>query len=560
MLNNLYIKNIALISELTIDFHDTLNIFTGETGSGKSIIIDSLNFMLGAKTDKSLIRHGQEIAQVEGVFSIENRQDVKDALAEINLPQDDALIISRSMSQTGKNEIRLNGKVVTLSMLREISHKLVDVHGQSEHFMLSKVSSHLELLDKFGGVEIKNLKDEFAKIYEKLQTLKKELESFGGSPAERQRLIDLYSFQVKEIEDASLYDGEEEELDERFKVVTNIEKIATHIGGAIEALSSDDGAMTTVGSAFENLGYISDLNDRFSQLHERLKSLKFEIADIESVLQEESDSLSFDEKEADKIAERLETIKKLKRKYGITILKILEYCEKTAVECDKLSKCEDEIERINGDLEKVYTQLNQKGKVLTDARKTVAKEFEKTIVKELRELGMENSNFEVEFKDGNFESLLSRNGLDSVEFMFSANLGEPLKPLIKVISGGEMSRFMLGLKSISSDLDNIDTMIFDEIDTGISGKVAHVVAEKFVKISRKHQVIVITHLPQISATGDRNFLISKSVIDGQTLTSIKLLNSSEKVVEIARLSGAKELTESIVAHAKELIDMYDQMK
>lgn len=560
MLNNLYIKNIALISELTIDFHDTLNIFTGETGSGKSIIIDSLNFMLGAKTDKSLIRHGQEIAQVEGVFSIENRQDVKDALAEINLPQDDALIISRSMSQTGKNEIRLNGKVVTLSMLREISHKLVDVHGQSEHFMLSKVSSHLELLDKFGGVEIKNLKDEFAKSYEKLQTLKKELESFGGSPAERQRLIDLYSFQVKEIEDASLYDGEEEELDERFKVVTNIEKIATHIGGAIEALSNDDGAMTTVGSAFENLGYISDLNDRFSQLHERLKSLKFEIADIESVLQEESDSLSFDEKEADKIAERLETIKKLKRKYGNTILKILEYGEKTAVECDKLSKCEDEIERINGDLEKVYTQLNQKGKVLTDARKTVAKEFEKTIVKELRELGMENSNFEVEFKDGNFESLLSRNGLDSVEFMFSANLGEPLKPLIKVISGGEMSRFMLGLKSISSDLDNIDTMIFDEIDTGISGKVAHVVAEKFVKISRKHQVIVITHLPQISATGDRNFLISKSVIDGQTLTSIKLLNSSEKVVEIARLSGAKELTESIVAHAKELIDMYDQMK
>ncbi|MEG2116670.1 MAG: DNA repair protein RecN [Clostridia bacterium] len=561
MLNSLYIKNIALISELTINFNDGLNVFSGETGAGKSIIIDSLNFMLGAKTDKTLIRHGEDVASVEGVFTIDDdRQDIKKTLADMNLPEDDTFIISRSMSIQGKNEIRLNGKIVALSMLREISKKLVDVHGQSEHFMLSNVSSHLELLDKFGGEELKKLKEVFAKAYDDLMSLKKELASFGGSPEERQHLIDLYSFQIQEIEEAELYEGEEDELKERFKIVTNVEKIATYLSGAIEALSSDEGAMTNVGIAYDNLGYISDLNEKFKDLRDRLKSVKFELSDIESTLSDESDSLSFDEKEADKIAERLDKIKNLKRKYGKDIAEILNYLEKTTAECDKLSRCETEIERIDGEMKRVNSDVSQKGEKLTNARKQKAKLFEKTIITELQELGMENSTFEVAFADGDYESLLTRNGLDSVEFMFSANLGEPLKPLIKVISGGEMSRFMLGLKSISSDLDNIDTMIFDEIDTGISGKIAHVVAEKFIKISRHHQVIVITHLPQIAATGDTNFLISKGVTNGHTLTSIKELSESDKVVEIARLSGGRELTDAIMAHSKELIEMYHNKK
>ena len=560
MLQSLFINNIALIEKLNIDFHSELNIFSGETGAGKSIIIDSLNFMLGAKTDKTLIRNGENQAVVQGVFDISKRADIKILMEEIGLEEEDLLIVSRLMSVKGKNEIRINGKVVTLSMLREISHKLVDVHGQSEHFMLSKVTAHLELVDNFAKSTITKIKEDFANAYTKLNNLQKELGAFGGSEAEMQRLIDLYSFQVKEIDEANLEIGEEESLLEKYKIIMNIEKISSNLSGAITSLSGEAGALTTVGSAFTQLNTIASMNDKITGLVERLKVIKFECADIDESLKDVQGDLAFDERESDKITDRIEQIKKLKRKYGADVNAVLVFRDKAKAEYDKLTSSEELIADLKINIEKQENITLNIAEKLSEERKIKSAELEKYIVTELKELGMENSRFEVMFKDNERKTMTKSTGLDDVEFMFSANLGEPMKPLIKVISGGEMSRFMLALKSITSELDDIDTMIFDEIDSGISGKIAHVVAEKFIKISRHQQIIVITHLPQIASTGDCNLFITKAVENGATKTSISPLSQQEKILEVARLSGGNELTNATLAHAEELISHYDKIK
>lgn len=560
MLKSLFIKNIALIRELSVCFDERINVFSGETGSGKSIIIDALEFLLGAKADKSLIRHGENNAVVEGVFDVFENSTVKNVLCELGFDEDDEIMISRSMNASGRNEIRINGRTVTLSMLRELSTMLVDVHGQSEHFALSKVSTHLELLDRFGKEELSEKKDNFEKEYRTLTELKRELSSFGGNEGERARLIDLYAFQIEEIEEAALKEGEEEELNARFALVTHAEKIATALSVAHEAMSGEMGGMNVLSAAKDSLSSIDNLSDKIPSLKDRLSSCLIELEDISETINDIAEELSFDEKEADEIAERLERIKALKRKYGNSFEEINKYLEKTRAEYDKLTNAADEIARLNEKIEKQTKLLKLLGEELTASRKNVARNFSLRIVSELKELGMENANFDVEFKEGDFEELLSKDGVDSVEFMFSANMGEPLMPLVKVISGGEMSRFMLGLKSITAGMDNIGTLVFDEIDTGISGKIAHVVAEKFIKLSEKCQLLVITHLPQIAATGDENLLISKSVVGEHTETSIKLLSESEKLSEIVRLSGAKEESAAAKENARELFEHYKALK
>ena len=559
MLKSLFIKNIALISRLSVDFDERINVFSGETGAGKSIVIDALEFLLGAKADKSLIRHGESEAVVEGVFDIGGNEEIKRILTDY-FEDDDELLLSRSMTVAGRSEIKINGRAATLSMLRDVTQRLVDVHGQSEHFALSKVSTHLELLDKFGRGEVAQKKEEFGISYSKFLALKKELASFGGAEGERERLLDLYGFQIAEIEDAALFDGEEEELTAKFALVTNAEKIATSINSAHLALSGDEGAVNALSLARDYLSNVDNLDGRFSELKERLSSCLIEIDDVSETLADMEEELDFDDKEADRIAERLEKIKSLKRKYGKSFAEIEAYLERTKNEYKRLSNAAEEISRLTFEIEKEKENLAVLGKKLTEARKLAAKSFSEKIVEELKSLGMENASFSVAFKDGSFDELLTKDGLDSVEFMFSANLGEPLMPLVKVISGGEMSRFMLGLKSITAGLDNVGTLVFDEIDSGISGKIAHVVAEKFIKLSKTCQLIVITHLPQIAATGDKNLLITKGVADAHTQTSIKALSKEEKIFELVRLSGAKEHTAAATANAKELDDYYSSLK
>lgn len=560
MLKSLFIKNVALIKELSVCFDERINIFSGETGAGKSIIIDALEFMLGAKADKSLIRHGEETALVEGVFDISGSALAKSTLQGFGFDDDDEVMITRSMTVSGRNEIRINGRASTLAMLRELTSKLVDVHGQSEHFALSKVSTHLELLDKFGKDELSLKKEEFAAEYGKFTALKRELGTFGGSEGERARLIDLYGFQIEEIEEANLKEGEEDELNARFSVVTHAEKIATALSAAHEAMTGEIGGMTAFSAAREELSSIESLSDKIPPLKERLTSCLIELEDITETVSDLAEELNFDEREADIIADRLERIKSLKRKYGNGYEEIQEYLKKTREEYDKLTNAADEIARISAEISRQEGVLRRLGEDLSNARRDVAKKFSSRIVTELKELGMENASFEVEFKDGTFEELLTKDGIDSVEFMFSANMGEPLMPLVKVISGGEMSRFMLGLKSITAGIDNIGTLVFDEIDTGISGKIAHVVAEKFIKLSKNCQLLVITHLPQIAACGDENLLIAKGVKDGHTETSVRLLSCDERVSEIIRLSGAKEESDAACKNARELISHYQNLK
>ncbi len=558
MLKSLLIKNIALIEELHIDLSENLNIFSGETGAGKSIIIDSLNFLLNKKADKSLIRHGEEKAYVEGVFDITNREDIYLALENIGVEQEETLIITKSMNINGKTDIRINGKQVTLSMLREISHFLVDVHGQSEHFMLADVATHLELLDKFGGKEIATVFSEYSKTYQEYLSIKEQLASFGGSFEERQRLIDLYTYQIDEIENANLQENEINELEDRFKLISNVEKIATNISAVLSSLSSEEGALYAFSEAKRSLNTIENLSQIFPPLLERIRTIEIECDDIFSTISDYSESLNFDPREADKIADRLEFIKNLKRKYGSSIEEIYAYLDKTTAERDRLVHSTEEIERLNCELENILVKIKNIGLKLSKLRKDYAEKFEKNILTELCDLGMKNSKFTVAI---NFnEDEFNKNGFDEVEYMFSANVGEPLKPLIKVISGGEMSRFMLALKSITQELDNIPTMIFDEIDTGISGHIAHVVAEKFVKLSRKSQIIVITHLPQIASTGDTNFFIEKMEKDGRTVSTIVPLSYDQTIKEIARLSGSFVYDETSLTHAKLLKESFDLKK
>lgn len=556
MLKSLYIKNIALISKLSIDFSQKINIFSGETGAGKSIIIDSLNFMLGAKADKTLIRSGENTAVVEGVFDIGEKVDIRNKLEDFNIDVEDDVIISRSMTVLGKSEIRINGKVVTLSMLREISSKLVDVHGQSEHFSLNKVSTHIDLLDKFGKITIESIKNEYKKEWNNYQSIIEELNSFGGNESERARLIDLYSYQISEIEQFDLKDGEEEELNTKFYMISNVEKLANNINLSIMRLEGDEGAITALVDTQSYINNISNIDNKYAQLLDRIKSTRLEIEDVAETLSQSLNDLNFDDREADRIADRLEKIKGLKRKYGRDYEEIQKYLNKTRVEYDKLVNATERIEQLLDLKKDSLEQLKIVGNKLTKERKEQGKCFSKSIVAELASLGMDNATFTVDFKEDSFENLMGSNGADSVEFMFSANLGEPLKPLIKVISGGEMSRFMLGLKSITASLDNIDTLVFDEIDSGISGKIAHVVGEKFIKLGSNRQVIVITHLPQIAAIGDNNFLITKGVVEEHTESKITLLNKDGKIREVARLSGAKELTQNVIDSAIELISIY----
>ncbi len=555
MLQSLSIRNIALIDSLNVNLETGLNVFSGETGSGKSIIVDSLNFLLGGRADKTLIRYGEETARVEGVFDVFGTP-AQEALVELGFEREDTVIITRTFSLSGRSEIRLNGRPITLSMLRSVSEKLVDVHGQSEHQSLISVGTHLDLVDKFGKEECALLLARVGSAYDALCAVDRELSKFGGSEEERLRTVDLLEYQIEEIENAALYDGEEEELKRARTLAMNREKIAQGLAESVSMLSR--GPQNASDGVFESARILSGLasySPELDALSERLNSMRIELQDISDSLEDFADNMQFDGAEADRIEERYETIKALKRKYGHDIPAIFAYLEDAKERLLTLQQAEERIAELSKEREKCVDELYAASCDLSAVRKEVANRFENAIVRELADLGMKGSRFVVEFAPlpQKEDATFTANGLDMAEFMFSANTGEPLKPLAKVISGGEMSRFMLAVKKITCELDRIPTMIFDEIDTGISGKIARIVAEKFADVSKESQIIAITHLPQIAAMADANYLISKHVIEGKTLTRMNRLAEEEIVLEIARLSGSVELTEAARKNAEELI-------
>lgn len=551
MLASLNIKNIALIDSLELDLGSGLNILSGETGAGKSIIIDSLNFVLGERADRSLIRYGADVAQVEAVFDDYLTKPVREYLDDVGIEAEDALILRRKMTAEGKNECRVNGRVVTLGTLKGLTELLVDIHGQHEHQSLLKSANHIRLLDSLGGAQLVDRRDKVKALHAEYSSYVGKLGEYGDS-RERQRRLDILTYQIDEIERVNVADGEEEELLARRKRVRNMEKIISALQSAKGQLEGygASGVAAVLKSAGSALQSISSYDDGVEGLIDRLDSAKEELQDIADTLEDMLDKLDFDGRSAEELEERLNEVRSILRKYGGTFEALSTFYESAKEEKSRLENADDLVAKLESAIKKSGQQLAEQSAKLTDMRTKVARQLEKDIGRELGDLGMGGSTFKVNIESVDEPEMISADGGDSVEFLISPNVGEPLKPLAKIISGGEMSRFMLALKNILADVDGIGTMVFDEIDTGISGKISAVVSEKLCNISRARQVIAVTHMPSLAAMADSHFLIEKSSQNGKTLTHVSLLEDDTD--EVARLIGGNDYSEFAIPHAKEM--------
>lgn len=553
MLQSLTIKNIALIDNLSIELGNNFNVLTGETGAGKSLIIDSLSLLLGEKADKSLISYGENFASVEAVFET-NLPEILDKMEELGLDRENTIVIFRKLSNDGKNECKVNGKTFTLSMLKSLTAPLMDLHGQFQHQDILKQSSQLKTLDEFGGKTIKQAKKDYQETFSKLKNIKKQLAEFNFDPKDRERLLDLYRYQIDEIEEANFVQGEEEELKEFRMKVLNQEKIILNIGRISKLFDGEmgDGIVSMIKKCDYEFGELLKYLPEQEELSKRISSARYEIQDIAETISSLADDLYFDEESALQNEKRLDLLSSLKKKYGNNIEEINEYLVNIKAEYNKLESSAELIAKLENEKESLSKLLVEQAEKLTTLRKKSASEFVKNVKSELAELSMKGSEFEIDFVQKDLETA-DETGFDKIEFMFTANAGQPLKPLNKIASGGEMSRFMLAVKNITADIDRVDTMIFDEIDTGISGETANVLASKLQKIGKKHQVICVTHLAQVASFGQSHYFISKATENGKTKTSLKCLDYDGRVKEIARIIGG-EISDHSIQHAKLMID------
>lgn len=550
MISSLFIKNIALIDSLNVEFSDGLNIVSGETGAGKSILIDSINFVLGDRADKTLIRYGEDSARVEVVFQAEEKKSLKDFFDEYGLEFETAIVVSRSLTANGRSECRINGRPVSLFFLKKLVSGLVDLHGQHENQSLMDVQNHLRILDNYANGTAEVLTEFRAELanYKSLNQEKNDL----MNPEERARQIELLEFQRDEIISVDLKEGEESELAEKRERFAHMEKILSAVGGAADALDSDGGAVVSASTANAMLSGVTRFDRGLETLTERLESAKIELTDIAEELKDYLENSEFDIKTREEIENRFDKIRSLKRKYGKSYEDIQEFLEKTLNTLEKLYHAEERFSELDLLLAKSSEKLQKLSRKLYEIRKKAAEKFEKSIVRQLNDLGMKNTSFCVSLQHSDEVTDFDANGGDKIEFLISANKGEPLKPLQKIASGGELSRFMLALKNIIADLDSIDTMIFDEIDTGISGNIAKVVAQKLANISKSRQVLVVTHLPQIAAMSDKHFLIEKTVKGDKTITAMTELEEEGVLNEIVRLTGGVSNSQVSLSHAEEL--------
>ena len=561
MLAKLTVKNFPLIENAEIIFTDGMNVLSGETGAGKSVIIESINFVLGGKPDRAFIRHGTEECSVTAEFDVSDNPSIGDIFDELDFDKEDVLIISRKFSVTGKSSVRINGNSATIGMLKKFTSHLIDVHGQSEHFELLSTSNQLKLLDKYGGEEIAAIKNELKSNYNALRTVNDELEELGGNEDHRLIRLDVLDFQIKEIEDCAVKEGEEENLLAIRERIIQKERLLTALSAVKSAISDEGGVSDILGNAVRSVQSVSRFGQEYEDLYSRLSAVYSETEDISETAGEIEESLSEEGLDPDTLEERLEKIKKIKKKYGGSFEEINVFLENAKSEKEKLENFNETAEKLLLESEKLKDVLYKNYASLDNVRRKYAKQLENNVLAELAELKMDKSKFAIVFSalpdksDCKFDSA---NGANEVEFFFSANLGEPLKPLSSVISGGEMSRFMLSVKAQSAKYNDISTFIFDEIDAGISGAVAKVVARKLCRISKEVQVIAISHLPQITSFADNNLLIYKHEKDGLTYTSVKKLSDVEKTAEIVRLVGgttdnasATALAESLICEAEE---------
>lgn len=560
MLEKLHIRNFALIDELEIRFKAGLNVLTGETGSGKSIIFEAINFVLGEKADKDLIKSGKDMAEVSAVFTIDN-DFVAQQLAEKNITPDEegCILLERSFNTEGKSACKINGRTVTVGMLKEVSEYLVDIHGQYDHQSLLKNESQLVLLDRMCGDDIKENLKKISERYKDFKETLKMLEDLNGDDADREAKIDLYKFQIDEIKKANLKPGEEDELNERRDIIANSVKLKQFSDNALDVLYRSDNASASdkIAVAIDDVASIAKIDPSQMSLQEALESIAAQLEGVIEGLRNYSENMEADPRALDDIEIRLQLIYDLKKKYGSTIEEINAYVDKVE---EKLAFIENSAEMLmEYQIRKEADEriINKLADEVSEVRRAQASLLGKQIEDVLYDLGMINAVFNVSVSPS---ETLNERGHDKVEFLISANLGEEPKPLNKIASGGEMSRVMLALKVILADVDNIGTFIFDEIDTGISGRTAQRVAEKMAKVSKTHQLLCITHLPQIAAMADHHYLIDKVSTDAGTTTIVSELNASEIEEELARLIGGARITDATLNAAKDMKNMANKFK
>lgn len=547
MLQSLTIKNVALISSLTIDFGQGFNVLLGETGAGKSIIFDALNFVLGSKADKTLIRTGEDSMRVDALFTSLSKTAIE-SLKEFGYDEDE-ISLSRTMNVDGKSVIRINGIASTLSVLKIVGQILVDSYSQHESIDLLKSKNHLSMVDKFAGEQIRSLKDKVKLDYEEYHNILSQITSLGGDRFERERTKSMLEYEVKQLEDASLTPNEDVEIKQRRDLLNSSEKILQAINTCLEELAENNQSAI-------NLLQLSSLAlsglttfDKLYESKQRLDSLRYELEDICDGLVSLKDSIDFDEQELELMDRRYDLIKSLTSKYGGSIEKALEYLDSAKNRLMQLEDSDYLIEKLNKQKDKVYENLLISCEKLSLKRREIAEIIESKITKELKELNMKSSKFKVKFS--RLKEPTS-NGYDDVEFEFSANLGQDIKALSKTASGGELSRFMLAIKNIFAQIGSAQTLIFDEIDAGISGETGNVVGAKLNNITSFVQVICITHLPQVASYGDNFYYVSKMTRDGNTFTEVKELHGQDIIYNIARIVGGDSVSEIALKHAQEM--------
>lgn len=548
MLNHLSIKNVAVIDRLGVDFHSGVSVLTGETGAGKSIIIDSINMILGDRANKGLVRYGSDKAVVQAVFDAD--ESVIPILEENDIDADDGqIVITRQLTGEGKSVARINGMVVTLNVLRDIADKLINIHGQHDSQALLMPVKHISFLDAYA------VNDEYIRKYRECLKRKRETEkkiqSLEMDEQEKMRRIDLLEYQVDEISKAELEKGEDEELKEQREIYANAEQITSAVNEAyMNIYGGDEAAYDSISAAVDALSGVREVNPKLNSIYEALSGVMYSIEDVAHEVKEFGDSVEFDEQALNDVEERLDLISKLKRKYGAEIESILKYLETARKDLEDIKLSDERTNELKEELFGIVSELQGYGKELSKRRAKYAEVLEKGIEQSLHELNMERSKFKVniETSDEFYE-----NGMDRVEFLISTNPGEPLKPLVKIASGGELSRVMLAIKSILADSDNVDTLIFDEIDTGVSGRAAMSIAKKLSEIGRGKQVICITHLPQLTAAADNHYLIQKNTEGEMASTTLTKLDGEQREIELARIIDGGEVTELALSHAREML-------
>ncbi len=547
MLQLLHIENIAVIEEADITFDEGFNALTGETGAGKSIVIDAMGAVLGQRTSRDLIRTGAAKAFVSAMFSGVPPLPV---LEECGLEAEDGeLLLQREIYADGKNACRVGGRPVTVAQLRRIGGALLNIHGQHDGQQLLDEEQHGAYLDSFGRVEAEL--GAYAACYEAMEVTRKKLKSLQMDEAEKERRMDSLTFQIQELEKAQLKPGEEETLLQRRNLLRNSEKFMSAVQGAVWSLTGgDDGGVSELREAAGAVSGVKGLDDRFGQLHERLESLYSEAYDVAETLRDLQDSFDFSPQELDELEGRADLLYRLKKKYGPTVEDMLAYLEKCREELDQIAFAADTTARLEKQLEKERGRAMKAARALSEARKAAAKRLEERIQEELRQLDMPKVRFAICFEEKEPDAL----GIDVVRFLMSANVGEELRPINKVASGGELARIMLALKNVLAENELIGTLVFDEVDTGVSGRAAQKVAEKLAQVSRRKQVLCVTHLPQLAAMADTHFSVEKGEREGRTYTRVLRLDRERRKEELARLTGGQRVTSALLAGAEELLD------